>query len=256
MSDSELHVKTSTSHALAGFGNIFRAESARWWRTRRWWTQTLIWLVMVNGLVMVADFWSADSHAAIVSGGVTFFFTIVMIIPILGLSIMMQGIIVGDKQDGIAAWILSKPVSRPAFVLAKFSANLIPAVLIMIILQSGVAYLQISGAAGGNFPLLPYLGKTGLATLHLLFYHALSVMLGTLFQSRRPVAGIPLIILLGLLILDELFPPEFIAITPGGLMAMVSESASRFNSVTLLAVPAWIVVFMLVALWRFSAEEF
>ena len=256
MFDRKAQLEINEGHSLAGFGNIFRAESSRWWGTRRWWIQCLIWLAMINGLVMMADFWSEESREAIVSGGVDFFFLIILIVPIVGVSIMMQGIIVGDKQSGTAAWILSKPVSRKAFILAKFLANLIPALLILIVLQSGAAFLQISAAAGGVFPIIPFIGKVGIAMLHLLFYLALILMLGTLFQVRGPVAGIPIVILFGQLLLDELLPSELMSLTPGALVAITSGTSATLSTVTLLAILVWIISFLLVSLWRFEKEEF
>jgi ABC-2 type transport system permease protein len=256
MSDTHAELELKEDQSLPGFGTIFRAESRKWWGTQRWWMQILIWLVMVNGLVMMADFWSKESREDIVSGGVEFFFLIILIIPVVGLSIMMQGIIVGDKQSGTAAWILSKPVSRNAFLLAKFLANLIPALLIIIVLQSGVAYLQISAAAGGIFPIIPFLGKVGIAMLHLLFHLALILMLGTLFQVRGPVAGIPIAVLFGLLLLDELFPSGLMDLTPGAFIAIASGNPASLSTVTMLAIPAWVIFFVLVSLWRFDKEEF
>ncbi|KAA3645789.1 MAG: hypothetical protein DWQ07_11345 [Chloroflexi bacterium] len=256
MTDTHIHMKPKVNMRLAGFGNIFRSESRKWLGTRRWLIQSLIWLFMVNSLVMVADFWSAESREAIVNRGMEFFFLIILILPILGLSIMMQGIIVAEKQSGTAAWVLSKPVSRKAFILAKFFGNLIPALLIMIVLQSGVAYFQIATAAGGMFPAIQFFGKTGVAMLHLLFYHALILMLGTLFQVRGPVAGIPIVLLLGLLISDEILPSALIDISPAGLFTITSGSLASINPVTLVVVPSWIIVFVLVSLWRFEKEEF
>lgn len=256
MSDTHAELETKEGHRLAGFGNIFRAESRRWWGTRRWWIQCLIWLVMINGLVMLDNFWSEESREAIVSGGEEIFFLTILIVPIVGLSIMMQGIIVGDKQSGTAAWILSKPVSRKGFLMAKFLANLIPALLILIVLQSGAAFLQISAAAGGFFPIIPFMGKVGIAMLHLLFYLALILMLGTLFQVRGPVAGIPIALLFGLLVMDEIFPSWLMNLTPGAFSAIASVNPASPNTITMLVIPAWVIFFVLVSLWRFDKEEF
>ena len=256
MSDGYSLLEVNSAQRLAGFGNVFRIESRRWWRTSRWWVQSVIWLVIINGLVMIADFWSEESREAILSRGTDYFFLLILIFPVIGLAIMMQGIIVGEKRSGTADWILSKPVSRTAFLLAKSLANLLPALLIMIVLQTGIAYLQISSAASGFFPIAPFLGKMIIAALNLLFYHALIVMLGTLFQRRGPVAGIPLALLIGQLLLVDLLPAWCVNITPSAFIATASGATTSPDSVTLVVISVWVFIFTVVALWRFNREQF
>lgn len=240
----------------AGFANMFRMENERWWRTRRWWIQSLIWLIAINGLVMMDDFWSAGSREIILSEGIQQFFLLVLVIPAIGIAITVQRDILREKQLGTAEWILSKPISRSAFVLAKFFANTIAALLIMIVLQGSVAYLQISAAAGGSFPLLPFIDRLGMAALHLLFYLSLTLMLGTLFNTGGPVIGIPLAVLIGQRLLAQSFPQWLIEATPGILINDAASGLELPHTGSLVAIAAWSVVFVMVAIWRFNREEF
>jgi ABC-2 type transport system permease protein len=256
MNDVDSLLEVNTSGWRAGFANMFRMENERWWRTRRWWIQSLIWLVAINGLVMMDDFWSAGIRELILSEGIQQFFLLVLVFPAIGIAITMQRDIIREKQLGTAEWILSKPISRSAFVLAKLLANTIAALLIMIVLQGSVAYLQISAAAGGSFPLLPFMGKLGMAALHLLFYLTLTLMLGTLFNASGPVIGISLTVLIGQQLFAQFFPHWLTEVTPGILISAATSGLESPGITSLVAIAAWAVLFGVVAIWRFNLEEF
>jgi ABC-type transport system involved in multi-copper enzyme maturation permease subunit len=75
---------------------------------------------VLNGLVALAAF----SKTAQLGGpgpatGLQAFFAISPLFGPIGVAVLAQGAIVGEKQSGTAAWVLSKPVSRSAFILAK-----------------------------------------------------------------------------------------------------------------------------------------
>ena len=256
MNDVDTLLEVNAYGWRAGFTNMFRMENERWWRTQRWWIQSLIWLIAMNGLVMMDDFWSAGSREAILSEGTQLFFLIVLVIPAIGIAITVQRDIIREKQLGTAAWILSNPISRSACVLSRFFANTIAALLIMIVLQGSVAYLQISAAAGGSFPLLPFIGMLGMAAMHLLFYLSLTLMLGTLFNTGGPVIGIPIAVLVGQRLLAQSFPHWLIEVTPGILINVAASGLELPHIGSLVAIVAWSVVFVMVAIWRFNLEEF
>ena len=48
----------------------------------------------------------------------------IMVASVIAVVAKTQGAIIGEKQLGTAAWVLSKPASRRAFVLAKLRAQL------------------------------------------------------------------------------------------------------------------------------------
>ena len=59
----------------------------------------------------------------------------------IGVSILMQTAVVGEKRSGTAAWVLSKPVSRVAFIIAKLIANSTGIVVTLVLAQGLIAYL-------------------------------------------------------------------------------------------------------------------
>jgi len=84
---------------------------------------------------------------------------------------------------------MSKPASRSAFVLAKLLAHAGAFVVLAVGVPAIVFCTQSLAAGWGMPPLAPFVGGVALLTLHLLFYLALTVMLGTVLSSRGPIVG-------------------------------------------------------------------
>jgi ABC-2 type transport system permease protein len=260
---------------LDGFANLFRNENAAWWRTRRWIIHVILWTVLVNG-VLASVLWAPqpqtpaaqtgpDTSNPLVLGTLLF---VIMggLATATGAIILMQGAIIDEKKSGTAEWILSKPVSRSAFIWSKLCANGLAALLIMIVLQGVIAYLLVFARLGNAPPLGPFASGIALLGLHLLFYIALTLMLGTLFDGRGPVLGIPLALLFGAQMLMGLAPwlsqiMPWTIIIPAGqnslALAMLTMQGQPLPTMTpIYATAIWIVIFVGVALWRFAREEF
>lgn len=248
-----------------GFSNLFYQEHKNWWGTRRWWIQILIWLFIMNGIVALAISGDSDPSSNIVTDGVELIVIFAHVFATFGIIILAQSIIIGEKQSGTAAWILSKPVSRPAFVLSKGLATLISAWIIIIVFQGIVAYLQISLANGSFFPANGIIFGMTVAALHLMFYLSFTLMLGTIFNSRGPVIGLGLGFFIGLQMLGGIltqFAPWIVNILPIDLIETVSTVAGNnqgiatFNFMPVIAMVIWSVIFTSIAIWSFSREEF
>jgi ABC-2 type transport system permease protein len=250
-----------------GFASIFRKEHDGWWRTRTWLVHSIIWLVLVNGILLAvlnAPVEAAD--ASQVPSGTMFFVLMGGLMTALGIILVMQGTVLDEKKSGTAAWVLSKPVSRRAFIVAKLTANGLAALLIMIVLQGAVAYVLLS--TGGKTPpaLPPFLAGLGLMALHLLFYLTLTLMLSTLFNERGVVLGVPLALVFGAQLFMG-FAPALAQIMPWSIVLPLSMGSPALANlvmdgqplptvVPIIATVLWIVTFVGVALWRFEREEF
>src|SRR5918997_2496434 len=111
------------------FRNLLRNELAAFWGTPTWLIQVGTWLVFGPGFLLLfllteslgAGQEGRASRAAIELAARVLPATAGTLVAIAAV-ILAQGKIVGEKQSGTAAWVLSKPVSRSAFVLAKFLA--------------------------------------------------------------------------------------------------------------------------------------
>ncbi len=179
----------------------------------------------------------------------------------IGTIILAQGKVIGERQTGIAAWILSKPVSRPAYFLSKLVAYSIGISVIMVGFQSAVAYGLLWFANGDPLPLLPFLVGVGGLTLHTFFYLTLTLMLGVFARTRGQVLGIAMGSLFGGMLLSSLIS-QLGLITPWALpnilpilaLQMPLPLATALTPILMTAI--WSIVFIVAALWKLARLEF
>jgi ABC-2 type transport system permease protein len=228
-SDATALVPVGARGRMAGLRPLLDREFGAWWRTRRWWIQTLIWVVLCNGVTTVFMFAEPTVTGArlLDEATRTFMQMGATAIPI-GVVIVVQGAIVGEKELGTAAWIMSKPASRGAFVLAKFLAHTmgflatavaIPAVVFMV---EAAVMLSVVPSPGR------VIGGLGIVSLTVVFYVALTLALGAIFPRRGPVAGIGVGVVLAGVFLSGLVPHPVMLITPwplGDIAATVAAGA-------------------------------
>ena len=179
----------------------------------------------------------------------------------------MQGTIVGEKQSGTAAWVLSKPVSRPAFLLAKLTANTVGVALTIVLVQGLIAYLLIYLGSGTLLPPLGFLGGLGVQLVHLFFYITLTLMLGAAFSKRGPVIAIPLLFLFVQELLMGFFPilaklfPWTLVVPPDGseypsVAAALMTGSQPLSYLPLATTVGASVLFVALAIWIFDRLEF
>ncbi len=247
-----------------GLGNMLQSGLSRWFKTRTWWIQCLIWgglLGFILGAMLFgrdkADFETVLIVFSIFAG----------LMPAVAVVIVMQDALVGEKREGTAAWVLSKPVARPAFILSKLISNSLGVLATMILVPCLLGYALISiGTKSAPDP-LRFLGVMGVIFVSHFFFLSLTLMLGTLFTSRGPVIGIPLAVLflqqnlIGFLpFLRYLLPWNLVVPlgnTPDALVSVLLLGAPVQSShlITLAAVLVESALFVFISLWRFNREE-
>jgi len=144
-----------------GFANLLRNENRMWWGTRKGLVHLLLWLVVLNGLILLiglTDGQDPNNPFTLYDTLIQVFFQIGALATAIGVVTTAQGAIVREKQLGTAAWVLSKPVSRGAFVLAKFVAYAIGFVSLALVVPSAIFYGQSVFLAGRAPELAPFLG--------------------------------------------------------------------------------------------------
>lgn len=268
-----------------GFVNMLRKENRDWWHTRRWWIHLIIWLVLMN-LAVAAPLWLQNTQVPAgmniteerrqqiieanrlenrVQQAVRTFVDMSALALLLGVVLVMQNAIIDEKQTGTGAWILSKPVARSSFILAKLVANAGALILLAVVVQWVLAYIQISLALGGAQPVFSYLLGMSLIALNLLFWLALTLMLGTLFSNRAVMVAIPLGVLFVLLFVTSRVP-ALLDFTPLAFIMDMPEHRSLVQLaiagqplqtlMPIIMTVIWVMVFVAVAIWRFRREEF
>jgi len=246
---------------LGGFGNMLRKELGQWWGTRTWWVQILIWVLILNGISTIVALTESMAPNVLLQEVVQTFLPMSVGIIGMGTVITVQGAIVGEKQLGTAAWTISKPVSRAAFILAKTLAYAIGFFVTAILIPSTIFFFTVKALIPVPLPLIPFLFGVGIVVLGQLFYLTLTLMLGTFYNSRGPIAGIGIGFIMTGLLLKSFIPMQVLIVTPWPLPDIAAglalgSSLPPIWPVPILATAIGIALMTVMALWRFGREEF
>ena len=258
-----------------GLANLLRKESRAWWSWRRLLVQGLLWTVAVNGVVaffvyMVPLIVQREGDTAAMSTdyiavGIGILFEMGCMFLGVGSIVLASGTIIGERQLGVTEWVLSKPVSRSAYVLSKLLGHGIGVLVVLVGLQGAIGYGLVSLKIGQPLPLLPYLvGMTGLAA-HTLFYLTLTLMMGVLTANRNALLGVALGVAIGGGVLSSTMLGRLYLWTPFALAKLSGAVVTSALSGVPLPVSIWpiigiaaglSVIFTTVALVRFERLEF
>jgi len=247
-----------------GLANMRAKENAAWWQTRRWCIQCLVALFFLNFL-MVLNLKSGGINNAVTS----FLMIAAWVAPFVAM-VICQDSILGERHSGTAAWVLSKPLRRPAFILGKLIANGLGLLATWAVLPGSIAYLQFRAYGLDQLSISGYAAGMGLVYLNLLFYLTLALMLATLFNGRGPGLGIALLnFMIWLPFLAEpimKYAPWLLKVMPWNLLMPFGANSplagylmleAPLPTVTpIIATVLWCVLFVVVAIWRISWEEF
>jgi ABC-type transport system involved in multi-copper enzyme maturation permease subunit len=250
-----------------GLANMLAKENFAWWRTRRWWIQILVAVIGLNGSLALnlrdPQRTFVDSHA------INFLMTSALFVPII-VVILAQDAILSERHAGTTAWVLSKPLQRPAFILSKLIAYGLGFLVTWVLIPNVIFFFQLVAAGRVGLSIPGFIGLIGLSFLNLLFYMTLALMLATLFNGRAPGLGISILIAWA-------GPMQFIAqpiqkylpwledILPWKLMSVLGEpplagylalGAKPPTMVPIIATLLWCVLFIAVSIWRIGREEF
>jgi len=246
-----------------GLGSMLGSELSRWWKTRMWWVQCMIWVcihfLLGAILYLLPSKPPGDELATIYAlfGG---------LFPAVGVVIIMQDVVVGEKKSGTAAWALSKPITRLAFILSKVIANSL-GVLVTMVMVPGVIVFTVQALSINNPWTIPeFLAGLSVVFLFGFFFLNLTLMLGTFFSSRGPITGIAL----GLLFLQQYLVgirPFVRFILPWNLLFSIGETTDavlpcllvgshNYSPMLIIVTALESLLFLGIGLWRFSREEF
>ncbi len=286
MASSIALTPTNRHSWLNGFGNMLSKENRQWWHTWMWAIQILIWLLIVNGMLaaavlvtpqaqkmaqreevsarLAAEGKETPAVPPVKQAALMVFYIFSAMAPAIGVVVIGQDAIIQERQTGTAAWVLSKPVSRSAFLLSKLTAHSLGILVTMVLVQGAVAAVIYRLAVGEMVYLPGFLGGLGLLFLVLFFYLALTFMLGSLFRTRGPVIGISIVVVFGSQLiglapwLGKIMPWNLLLDLPGApSLAIAISSGLPLPTVTpIIGTVVMTILFILVALWRFNREEF
>jgi len=186
--------------------------------------------------------------------------------------IIMQRVLVREKSSGTAAWVLSKPVTRTAFVISRLAVNSIGILLTAVILPGVILYIIL-----GLLSNLGWLSPSGfmaallMVSLHTFYWIALVLMMGTFFESSAVVIAVPMALFFIFWMGPELFPiliyvtiyvsPFLLIFSPvpeqmSPLAVSFIAGEPVFSWLPLISTVVSCVIFIAVAIWRFNRQEF
>lgn len=235
--------------------NLFRKEMDAWWNTNTWWIQMALFLAATVGIPAAATFQmkAAGQLSTNTMEAYLVFLMLHMIFAAGSAIITVQGAIVGERESGTAAWILSKPVSRTSFIGAKalaltvnyaITTVLVPAVAIYFVWKSvGIA------PSSTAFAVL----LAGM-TLTVVFYILMTLFLGTVFGGRSAIAGSAF----GIFFLMTQFGQQMPDLIPAGIPLRTVEA---LQGVKLISPSVFVItaaasaLLLLLAILRFRTTE-
>jgi ABC-2 type transport system permease protein len=264
MSGNEAFEIVSGHSWSRGLDTMLRSGLARWFKTRSWWVNCLIWGGLVGGILSAVAF---NPEPPSFTELLMLFSVFAALFPAVGIIIIMQDALVGEKREGTAAWVLSKPVTRHAFMLSKVIANSLGILTTMVVVPCLIGYIILSIVHNAPLDPIGFLAAMIIIFISHFYFLTLTLMLGALFNARGPVIGIPLAILFLQQNLINILPslrfilPWAIAMPLGNANPLVASLILRApiqqeQLLNLGIVVVECILFISIGLWRFTREEF
>ncbi|MGF1505846.1 MAG: ABC transporter permease [Anaerolineae bacterium] len=141
------------AEAAQGFNNLVRRENTAWWRSARWLILAVVATAALAGFTALVLFVVPQVAAAQgeplaaaeqLEAGINSFFGLAFLGAAVATVILTQDAIIGERQSGTAEWVLSKPVSRSAYVLSKLLAHGAGILVALILIPCAVGYARFA----------------------------------------------------------------------------------------------------------------
>jgi ABC-2 type transport system permease protein len=249
MTSKDVFEPVTTIGWRMGFSTLLRKELTAWFGSSNWWKHAIIWsaaLVLV-GVQSIPDPRPDAGMFPVVMMATVF--------PPLGTIILSHEMILEEKKSGSAAWILSKPVSRTAFILAKFMLATVGFSISMVFIPGFAIYL-VSISLGLVPDISIYLMSLIPLILWEMFLAFLTLCMGTFFEKAVPTMILPFVFLLfGFNISED---PIIGPFGPWGLYKLSFSILTKGNYPIYPIVVSCMVLVLLVviSIWRFQKYEF
>ena len=212
---------------MIGLGPMLRKELLEQWRTRRLLVVAVVFTALGIGSPLLARYTPelvkalAGEQFQIVlppptaADAVSQFLKNVGQAGVLSAILLAMGSVAVEKERGTAALLLTKPVSRAAFLLAKLLA--IASTLLVGLLLAAIGGYYYTAILFEALPPLGWAAMAGLLLLGLIAYASLAFLGSTLTRSSLSAAAIGIGALIVLAVVAAL--PTVGPFTPGGLNA-------------------------------------
>ncbi|MDH4215222.1 MAG: hypothetical protein OEV85_15010 [Candidatus Thorarchaeota archaeon] len=252
--------RTNTEPWHAGMKNLITRELFHE-RSRMYWIQQLIvWALFTNGMIALIlalppDLIEGMEALYLVSLGASF--SILALLIVIFIPILLQGTIIDDKVSGTAAWILSKPVSKKAYILSKLTASILSIVVVSVVINGAITY-GVFSAFGYTLNITGFVINLGLTSIVVVYFACLTIMIGTFTTSRGKVLAAAVVVGLGAQLIARYFPLVIFLIPYSlpimGIGLITGDSVLGLEWI-LLSACVQIIIFTIVALFVFDRTE-
>jgi ABC-2 type transport system permease protein len=250
--------------SLSGFRNLVGKENGEWVAGPSLLAHGTIWMLIVALISVVVAFIRGEMEPGytptdINRAGALMFFVLGSVASVIAVIAKTQGSIIGEKQLGTATWVLSKPASRRAFIVAKLAVHFRWLLMVTLLFPAVVFYVLMTAISTLPPPPLLFLGGFAILALGLLFYLSLSLLLGTIFESRGPLAGSVFGFMVGGFMIAN-YAPWLTAAFPwlffqSGYYLVTQGQIPVYGLISIPATALWTVLFIFLALRRFERAE-
>ncbi len=260
---TEIMRRTNTEPWHAGMKNLINRELFHE-RSRMYWIQQLVvWALFTNGMVALVLSMSngisgiVEGAEAMLSISLAIFYGMLAMFMSIFIPILLQGTIIDEKVSGIAAWILSKPVSKKAYILSKLAASILAIIAVSVVINGVIGYVVFS-AFGLALNIPGYIMTLGLSGVVVVYFISLTIMIGTFTTSRGKVLAAAVGLGLGAQIIAQYFPLVLLIIPYAlpviGIGFVIGTSVQGIELI-LLSACVQIVVFIAIAISMFDRTE-
>jgi ABC-2 type transport system permease protein len=253
-----------------GLNNLLQGEFSSWFKSSRWWKHLLMWIGSINGLMVIMAIATKEAAKDGSEGPPMLLMYGIFggMFVAFGVMIIMQRVIVGEKRAGTAAWVLSKPVTRTAFVVSRLVINSLAILATSVVVPGLLVYTTLGALTDfGWLSPMGFIAGLLMFVLHTLFWLTLVLMMGTFFDSTAGVIAVPMALYFGLWFGPGIIPglvyisPLLLTFSPdseqmASLDASLMLGQPVFSWLPLIATVVYCVIFVTVAIWRFNRQEF
>jgi ABC-2 type transport system permease protein len=257
-----------------GLGNLLQGEYSAWFKSSRWWKHLILWFAIINVMMGMMIYATAEAAKDGSEGPPMLLMYGIFggMFVAFGVMIIMQRVLVREKNSGTAAWVLSKPVTRTAFVVSRLVVNSIAILLTSVIVPGVILYITLGLLSDlGWLSPLGFIAALLMFSLHTFYWIALVLMMGTLFESSGAVIAVPMALFFIFWMGPELVPvliyvtiyvsPFLLTFSPvpeqmNSLAGSFMTGEPVFSWLPLISTVVSCVIFIAVAIWRFNRQEF
>lgn len=217
---------------MRGFAVLLNKEIAEQWRTGRLPVVAVIFLLFGLASPVLAKYTpdiiklaasSIDIHVPTptIKDAVAELIKNLSQVGVLTAILLAMGSVAGEKESGTAAFVLVKPVSRLAFLAAKFSG--LAATMAAAVLICGLAAYLYTDLLFGPLTALGFVAACVVILLGLLEIAAVTFLGSTLVRSSIAAAAIGIVVVVVAGVVSSL--PNVGHFTPFGLNELASDLA-------------------------------